>query len=208
MAEIDPGTLVPDADDGLAAPLSLRRRIAVAVRETTAEEWGLCVADGACAAIQSGAAGKQPVVNATYADAEAYAAWLSQKTGRDYRLPTETEWEYAARAGSLDVYSSGPAISAALANFGDARGRPAPSGSFAPNRFGLYDMHGNVAEWTADCWSGDDEATFVASFCSARVVKGGAFDDTAEDIAASARGGAPSSARRADVGFRLVREMD
>jgi len=212
LAEIDAGVLAPEPDGDLAVPLMLRGPIAVAVKETTYDDWQKCVNDGACPSLSDSGwgRGKRPVVNVTYAEAEGYANWLAAKTGQPYRLPTETEWEYAARAGSLDAFSFGSAIAATMANFtapGGARGRTLPAGNFAPNRFGLYDMHGNAAEWTADCWTGGEGTTLVGSFCSARVIKGGAWDSAGDDVRASARNGGPAGARRNDVGFRVVRDV-
>lgn len=216
LAEIDAGALMPDIDaDADAAPVMLRKRIAVAVRETTYDDWAACVADSACPARPDNGwgSGKRPVINVSWSDAEAYVRWLSGKTGVAYRLPTESEWEYAARAGSSDAFSFGPDASADKANFDAPRGarrRTLPVASFAPNKFGLYDMHGNVAEWTADCWSGEAQSgvqTASAGLCSARVIKGGAWDDGAADLRASGRKGDAESARRNNLGFRVVRDL-
>lgn len=223
MAEIEPGVLTPDVtDDDLATPVMLRRRIAFAVRETTYDEWAICVAAGACANRPDNGwgKGKRPVINVAWGDALSYAQWLSAKTGLTYRLPTETEWEYAARGRSPTAYSFGAAATADKANFdasrpyggavGAARGRTLPTASFAPNGFGLYDMHGNVAEWTADCWTGDIEGIVVAAsggLCGARVVKGGAWKDSGADLRASNRKGDLETAQRNDLGFRVVRDL-
>ena len=101
--------------------------------------------------------GRCPVINVSQKDAKAYATWLSDQTGKTYRLPSESEWEYAARAGTETAYSWGDEIGVNRAN---CRGcgseldgeQTAPVGRFEPNAFGLYDMHGNVWEWVADCW--------------------------------------------------------
>jgi len=209
LAEIDAGTLAPEPNSDLAVPLMLRKPIAVSVYETTFADWSACVSDGACPHISDNGwgGGDRPVVNVTYNEAQAYADWLSRKSGRTYRLPTETEWEYAARAGSLAAFSFGSAEGSGKANFASANGRTMPVGRYAPNLFGLFDMHGNVAEWTADCWTGGEGATLVGSFCSAHVVKGGGWDSLAETARASARDGAPTGARRSNVGFRVVRDL-
>lgn len=222
MAEIEPGVLTPDVnEDSLATPVMLRKRIAVAVKETTFEEWAACVADGACSpAPDSGwGTGKQPVINVSWGDALAFVLWLSEKTGHSYRLPTESEWEFAARGGSPTAFSFGAAAAADKANFdatrpdggpaGAVRGRPLPVASFAANAFGLYDMHGNIAEWTADCWTGDAEGIVTVSGgeCSARVVKGGAWNDGGSELRASNREGDVEDARRNDLGFRVVRDL-
>lgn len=224
MAEIAPGTFTlgsPEDEPGRgagelpAAPAAIGRRFAVAVRETTFDEWAACVADGVCAPRPDNGwgRGKRPVINVSWSDADAYAQWLSVKTGRRYRLPTELEWEYAARAGSSSPYAFGAMLGGDKANYGARRGATAPTASYAPNAFGLYDMHGNVAEWTADCWTpmiaGEPtEATAVGGFCSARVVKGGAWNDGETELRAAGRDGEPESARSSDVGFRLVRDLD
>lgn len=224
LAEIEPGVLTPDVtDDDLAIPVMLRKRIAIAVRETTYDEWAICVAAGACTERPDNGwgKGKRPVINVSWNDARTYARWMSEKTGLAYRLPTETEWEYAARGGAPTSFSFGAAATADKANFdgsrpyggpiGAARGRTLPTASFAPNGFGLFDMHGNAAEWTADCWTGDIEGIIVAAdggACAARVVKGGAWNDGGADLRASNRKGEAENERRSDLGFRVVRDLD
>jgi formylglycine-generating enzyme required for sulfatase activity len=222
MAEIEPGVLTPDVtEDALAAPVMLRKRIAVAAKETTFEEWAACVADGACSpASDSGwGMGKQPVINVSWGDALAFVLWLSEKTGHSYRLPTELEWEFTARGGSPTAFSFGAAAAADKANFdatrpdggpaGASRGRPLAVASFASNAFGVYDMHGNVAEWTADCWTGDAESILAVSGgdCSARIIKGGAWNDGGSELRASYREGEAEDARRNNLGFRVVRDL-
>lgn len=213
LAEISAGSILPDGEGGdLSAPLFLTRRIAVAVRETTFDEWQACVDDGACTARPDNGwgRGKRPVVNVSWAEAQAYAQWLSARTGHQYRLPTQEEWEYAARAGSAAAYSFGDTAAPTRANYGGVRGSTAITGSFSPNAFGLFDMHGNVAEWTADCWTptlaGEPTGlTPVNGLCSARAIKGGGWKDAPEALAASRRDGDVETARRSDVGFRVVR---
>ena len=101
--------------------------------------------------------GRQPVINVTWDDAQRYVAWLSKMTGKPYRLLSEAEWEYAARAGTQTAYSWGDEIGKGNANCNGCGSQwdnkqTAPVGSFAPNAFGLYDMHGNVWEWVEDCF--------------------------------------------------------
>lgn len=217
MAEVEPGALAPDVDAD-APPVMLRRRIAVAVKETTFDEWAVCVADGACRPVADNGwgGGKRPVINVSWSDAQSYASWLSGKTGLPYRLPSETEWEFAARGGSPAAFSFGPSISPDQANFladggrGTGAGKTLPAASFAPNAFGIYDMHGNVAEWTADCWSGETQGVLLSAgggLCSARVIKGGAWNDSGADLRASHREGDAESARRNDLGFRVARDL-
>ncbi len=106
---------------------------------------------------------RRPVINVSWREARAYCAWLGEQIGRDYRLPSEAEWEYACRAGTATLFHFGPRITTEQANFdgnytyngsakGEYRKQTVPVGSFAPNTFGLYDMHGNVWEWRQDTW--------------------------------------------------------
>ena len=102
--------------------------------------------------------GQRPVINVSWDDAREYVAWLSSQTGAEYQLPSEAEWEYAARAGSVAQYGWGNQVGRSRANCGDCGSqwdgaRTAPVGSFAPNAWGVHDMHGNVWEWVEDCWS-------------------------------------------------------
>ena len=134
--------------------------------------------------------GRRPVTNVNWHDAKAYAAWLSEQTGKRYRLPSESEWEYAARAGTETAYSWGNEIGVNRAN-GDGSGskwsgkQTSPVGSFEPNGFGLYDMHGNVWEWVEDCWHKnykgaptDGSAWTSGGDSSSAVVRGGYWGDS------------------------------
>lgn len=234
LAEIDAGSFLMGAApgdpsarlfEGPQKPVTLTKPIAMAVRETTFDEWQRCVAGGACRAVSDAGfgRGKRPVVNVTMADAEAYAAWLSARTGQRYRLPTEAEWEYAARAGAADTFPFGPVIDAGRANYdasaadpagapGKRRGVTAPAGAFAPNAFGLFDMAGNVWEWTADCWRASHDgrpadAAAVGGACAARVIKGGAYNAPASSVRPAHRDGAVAGTARSDIGFRVARDL-
>lgn len=232
LAEIDAGSFLMGAGDpaarafeGPQTPVTLTRPIAMAVRETTFEDWARCVDAGVCRAVGDAGfgRGKRPVVNVSHADAEAYAAWLSSKTGQRYRLPTEAEWEYAARAGSADAFPFGPVVDAARANYdasavdaagapGRRRGVTAPAGAFAPNAYGLFDMQGNVWEWTADCWRASHDgrpadASAVGGACASRTVKGGAWNAPASSLRPAHRDGVLAATARNDLGFRVVRDL-
>jgi len=101
--------------------------------------------------------GRRPVINISWQDAQVYIAWLSQETGRAYRLPSEAEWEYACRAGTATRYSFGDAITPENANFSDSGlGRTSEVGAYSANPWSLYDMHGNVWEWVEDDWRRTD----------------------------------------------------
>ena len=97
----------------------------------------------------------RPVIHVSWFDAWKYVWWLSRETGESYRLPSEAEWEYAARTGTTTPFHTGAKISTDQAHYGRSLrygGRTTPVGMFAPNAFELYDMHGNASEWTEDCW--------------------------------------------------------
>jgi len=208
--------------------VTIFRAFAVSRFEITFAEWDACVADGGCGGYRPEAPwgrGRMPVVNVNFANAQAYAAWLSKKTGHRYRLLSEAEWEYAARAGSKTAYSFGPALSANQANFdagektdlnpkGPARGKAAAVGGFKPNAFGLYDMHGNVWEWTADCWNDEygpsmprDGAPALTGDCKGHVMRGGSWEDGAADVRAAARVANAASDRSWSDGIRVAREL-
>ena len=160
--------------------------------------------------------GDRPVINVTWADADAYAAWLSQETGRAYRLPSEAEWEYAARGGLDDAYGWGDSI-IGEANCGDCTRtggrRTMPTGSYRANAWGLHDMHGNVWEWVRDCWNNShdgaqaDGSARLAGDCEQRVLRGGSwFEDATFSRAATRLRGRPES-RANIVGFRVVANL-
>jgi formylglycine-generating enzyme required for sulfatase activity len=180
--------------------------------------------------------GRQPVISVQYHAAMEYCRWLSAKTGKTYRLPTEAEWEYAARAGSKALYSFGadPARLGDHAWFaGNSGGRPHPVGQKAPNPWGLLDMHGNVAEWTVDHYDPAQYSKVAAGAAGPvllpsdrrypYVVRGGSWDDPAPRLRSAARRGSSEAWNGRDpqspqsiwwhtdatfVGFRVVRAVE
>lgn len=106
--------------------------------------------------------GRTPVVNISWFEANAFCQWLSKKTGKKYRLPTEAEWEYACRAGSTGPYNTGNELNKSQANFDNQAMKTKPAASYKPNAWGLYDMHGNVREWCADNCDIDDSFTLLS----------------------------------------------
>lgn len=157
-----------------------------------------------------------PVVCVSWKDAIAYADWLTQKTGTVYRLPTEIEWEYAARAGVTGAYSQIGPITGELANFADRngrrRGRTAPVGSYPANGNGLHDVHGNVWEMTLDCWSNGylgmrGKGKSKGIDCMRRIAKGGAWFSAPEHLNFALRVGVKTDFANNGLGFRIVREQ-
>lgn len=153
-----------------------------------------------------------PVIDVSYDDAQVFAARLSAITGETYRIPSEAEWEYACRAGTRTSYSCGDTIDAAQATYASKTG-PAVPGSFRPNAFGLYDMHGNVREWTSDLWhesydtTPPDGSPASEGHSSMRVVRGGAWCDVPAMLRSAARMRATQSGRSNAIGFRVARAL-
>jgi len=157
--------------------------------------------------------GKRPVINVSWYDATAYAEWLSQVTGEPYRLPTEAEWEYAARGGTDTEYWWGDEVGSNNANCEECGSRwdnkqTAPVGSFAPNPFGLYDTAGNVREWTCSEYSGKQQRCLSknnASNESRLSLRGGSWDDIAWVVRSANRYRNTPSYRAGNNGFRVSR---
>ena len=162
--------------------------------------------------------GRRPVINISWEEATAYAAWLSAQTGKRYRLPTEAEWEYAARARSSTRYSWGDDVGRNQANCnnefcGDPWEFTAPAGSFATNAWGLHDMQGNVYEWVQDCWNGSydgapaDGSAWESGDCNRRVGRGGSWYGGPGVLRPASRNGGASALRSHLIGFRLVQDL-
>jgi len=191
--------------------------------EITFDEWDACVADGGCGDYRpednGWGRGRNPVINVSWADATAYAEWLSRKTGKSYRLPSESEWEYAARAGTTTAFSFGETLTADQANIdaspnGQNRQKTMPVGSFPANAFGLHDMHGNVWEWIDDCFSDEytaetpaDGSAFKRPNCQGHVMRGGSWEDYLGEARSAARVGAFTDDAFPSDGFRVALSM-
>lgn len=150
-----------------------------------------------------------PQTGMSWDEALGYAAWVSKETGMSCRLPAEREWEYACRAGGDSIFPGGNDLTPREANFlydesglAVGVGRRLPVGSFAPNAFGLYDMTGNVCEWTADPWSG-----LAGIDPDKRAIRGGAWDHLPRLLRCSWRDRAPKGARYDNLGFRLAADL-
>jgi formylglycine-generating enzyme required for sulfatase activity len=157
------------------------------------------------------------VIDVSWRDAKAYTAWLSQKTGRKYRLPSEAEWEYAARGGTRTTFWWGAAIGNRHANCRECGSnvgqQPMATGSFSPNPFGLYDTAGNAAEWVEDCWNDSyrnaprDGAAWTIGQCGLRVLRGGAYDSQSRYLRSASRFRYDADVRYIANGFRVAREL-
>jgi formylglycine-generating enzyme required for sulfatase activity len=163
---------------------------------------------------QGGGRGRRPVINVVWNDAWVYVAWLSEQTGKPYRLLSEAEWEYACRAGTTTRYSWGddPPTSE-QANFGGKVGKATEVGTYPPNPWGLYDMHGNVSEWVEDCWHHGYEAAptdglaWTTGDDSRRVLRGGSWGIGPEGLRSALRIRYFTVDRGDGVGFRVARTL-
>ena len=188
-------------------PVIIEESFAIARTEITYEQYNPCVEAGACKAPRHDRGwgeGKRPVIYIDWADATAYASWLSRETGRSYRLPTETEWEYAALGGGERVIGYQRAnCSKCIDSWAH---KTFEVGQLPPNGFGLYDMLGNVMEWTASCWTPDHRPGAVED-CDKRVRRGGSWYFDRHVSTTSYRYGARPGHIAYDVGFRVVADL-
>jgi len=187
--------------------VTIARPFAAGVYEVTFEEWDACVSDGGCGRYRPNDSGwgrgRRPVMNVSWNDAKAYVRWLSGRTGEAYRLLSEAEWEYVARAGTTTKYWWGNDIGRNRANCyrdrcGDSYRYTAPVGSFSANPFGLHDVHGNVDEWVEGCWEGG---------CGRRVLRGGSWGSGPRNLRSANRGWNTSVNRNSFLGFRVARTL-
>ena len=212
-------------NEGPPHQVTIAKPFAISKYELTFADWDACVAHGDCDPhiYDSGyGRGRQPVINVTWEDAQRYVAWLSRMTGKTYRLLSEAEYEYATRAGSQTAYPWGGDIKLDGKVMTNCSGcgsqwdtkRTAPVGSFPPNAFGVYDMVGNVYEWTEDCSHSnydnapaDGSAWIEGGSCARRVVRGGAWDSHADSVRSAARGSFTIGSRYNNLGFRVARTL-
>ena len=185
--------------------------------EVTFAQWDACLAGGGCNGYSppdSGwGRGDRPVSGVSWDDAQAYLDWLNaQAGGLRYRLPSEAEWEYAARAGQSDAYAFGPRVTATQATFRVRQ--TTPVGAHEANAFSLFDMHGNASEWVEDCYAANydlapiDGVAVQADECRRRVYRGGSYNDQAPVLRAAARRSAEANSRTQGIGFRVARSLD
>ena len=202
--------------------VTIREPFAVGKYEVTYAEWDACVADGGCYGYRPKDWGwgrrNRPVTTVNWNDAQMYATWLNEKTRKAYRLLSEAEWEYVARAGSETAYSWGNEIGRNRANCDGCGSRwdgkqTAPVGMFAANGFGLHDVHGNVRELVEDCWNDSyaeaptDGSAWEQGNCDARVRRGGSWYTNPGALRSAARYGYTAGYRNLGVGFRVARSL-
>ncbi|WP_294137803.1 SUMF1/EgtB/PvdO family nonheme iron enzyme [Sphingobium sp.] len=201
-------------DEPVQTNMRIERPFAIGVYEVTIAEWNGCVRDNACTKLGNWAKeNPNPLIPATdisYEDAQAFLAWLTVKSGRTYRLPTEAEWEYASRGGTPSAFPWGDDISPSQANYDHTaryrgsdtapyRGYPESVNGYPANAFGLNQMQGNVWEWTSGC---TDQS------CRTRVIRGGSFESAPDALRSANRFTVAPSKRRQDAGLRVVRDLD
>lgn len=191
----------------------------------TFDEWDDCVADGGCNGFSPSdrgwGRGRMPVINVTWSDAKAYVAWLSQKTGKPYRLLSEAEREYITRAGTTTPFWWGSEISTDKANYygktgngsdGAYRQKTVPVDSFSPNPWGFYQVHGNVWEWTEDCYRSyraipTDGSAWTFENCSKRVLRGGSWISLSKFLRSAFRFVYDSADGGDSFGLRVARTL-
>lgn len=209
-----PGEVGRGHDEPVQHPARQEHPLAIGVFEVTISEWAACVRDHACRPVADWSKENPnpllPAAGLSFEDAQAFVAWLSVQSGLPYRLPTEAEWEYVARAGATTAFAWGDTISPGDASYdqtasyrGSARapyrGYPEAVTAYPPNAFGVYQMEGNVWEWTQGC--GD-------AHCQNRVVRGGSFESTPGEVRVASRMLLAANRRRDDTGMRVVRDVD
>lgn len=212
----------------------IEKPLAVSKFEITFADWQACLSRQGCENYlprdEGWGGGKRPVVNVSWDDANQFVKWLTKDSGVEYRLLSEAEWEYAARAGTTTAFSTGGVIRPDQANFytqytydAYAEGLPAtyhdkalPVGMFRPNKFGLYDVHGNAWEWVEDCGdslfdgyqnASEKGAVVTISNCYSRVIRGGCWNSFPVNLRSTARDTAAHLSRNTSIGFRIARTL-
>jgi formylglycine-generating enzyme required for sulfatase activity len=199
--------------------VTISKPFAIGKYEVTFVEWDACVAAGGCSQVSDNewGRGERPVINVGWDDTQQYVAWLSGVTGKTYRLLSEAEWEYAARAGTTTLYSFGD-DTAELDEYAWCRqnsgSKTHPVGQKKPNAFGLYDAHGNVWEWVQDCFlrsyegAPTDGTAWAAADCTMRVARNGSSYNSCDDnVDSASRMGRTPRAIDETGGFRVGRTL-
>ena len=213
-------------NEGPQHRVTINYEFAVGIYEVSFDEWEACTRDGGCRGHRPSGSGwgleRRPVIDVSWDDTQAYLEWLSRTTGEQYRLLTEAEWEYVARAGTRTARYWGESESeqCRYANGADTAvpcpdgyANTAPAGSFEPNAFGLYDVLGNVWEWAEDCWNDShsnapsDGSARRTGNCSVRLLRGGSWLTAPRALRSAVRGRTNAGNRHTDLGFRVARTI-
>jgi formylglycine-generating enzyme required for sulfatase activity len=207
------------ASEGPQHEVTIAKPFAVGRTEVTFAQWDACVAAGACRKVSDNAWGRgdRPVINVGWSDAVQYVEWLARTTGKPYRLLSEAEWEYAARAGTTTRFSFGD-DDADLGRyawyFKDSDRKSQAAGTKMSNGFGLYDMHGNVYEWVADPWHenyenapSDGSVWRDNPVPNRHAARSGSWFFDAKNLRSASRVGPPSNLQDGNVGFRVARDL-
>ena len=211
-------------DEGPQRPVTIGKPFAAGMFPVTFGEWAVCADEGGCKgnrvpSDENWGRSERPAVNVSWNNAKEYISWLNWKTnGGHYRLLSEAEWEYAARAGTTSRFSWGDGLGEGNANCAGCssqwdKKQTAPVTSFAPNRFGLFGMHGNVWHWTEDCWHQSydgapaEGVAWVTENCSGRAARGGSWSSTPKNIRSAARNSVSASYSDSEFGFRVARTL-
>jgi formylglycine-generating enzyme required for sulfatase activity len=220
----------PPAEQGAETQhrVTIAAPFAVSKFEITFDQWDACVKNGGCGGYrpddQGWGRGKRPVINLSWENAKDYVKWLSRKTRKPYRLLSESEWEYAARAGTTTRFSFGDTLLPSQANFDGSvdgsgpsdvnRQKTIPVGSFPANQFGLHDMHGNAWEWVEDCWHDNytaavpsDGSAWLKDNCEGHVGRGGSWEDSQVELRSAARTGGYKDELSSTDGLRVARGL-
>ncbi len=225
MVVVPPGLFVmgskTDKNERPTRVIRFRKPFAISRFEVTHANWQACVEAGGCTETPNDhnwGKNRMPVINVNHGMVQGYAKWLASATGKGYRLPSEAEWEYAARAGSKANYWFGDDVGANMVNCRKC-GSPwsgignAPVGSFEPNPWGIYDMHGNAYEWVEDCWHDNyvgapkGPEAWVDGNCQIRVIRGGSWYYYSRMSKSSTRQKNPAAVKSYWLSFRVVRAL-
>lgn len=204
-----------DASEGPRHRVTFSRSFAIGTKEVTFDEYDACVHALGCFDVsdRGWGRGNRPVLNLKWIEVMNYVAWLSATTGQQYFIPSEAEWEYAARAGTDTPWNTGDSLISEDANFFNQFQKTVPVGSYAPNGFGLYDTHGNVLEWVQDCLDvgyvgvPSDGSAAIGPPCNSRIVRGGAYSTNHARTRSAARFAVLAATRYTDTGFRVTRSL-
>jgi formylglycine-generating enzyme required for sulfatase activity/class 3 adenylate cyclase len=219
--ELPGGTFMMGSNDDASERPTRRvsvRPFAIGKYPVTVGEWKQCIAAHACPEITAAGEDNAPMTNVSWSDAREFAAWLARVTGAPYRLPSEAEWEYAARGGTQTKYWWGNEMKPGLAS---CKGcgepydphHPIKVGSFPANPFGLHDMSGGVAEWVADCWHKDyhgapaDGSAWQEDNCREHVLRGGSWQNDPSYLRTTSRDSYETGVRYLTHGFRVARSL-